>query len=236
MEYHKVRLKQSAENVRQKLKRNDCSFTHFFLFQGGILGAGYVSWAAKTKLIDRAILGVPGTPLALVMTRSLDVLVYDKLLLMSFYNNRHVRIMLTLCQMGWDSVESSGLLAAPVSEPIPPVLIQAGLGDPIVPTIAAEALTRAMGGSTLPSSPREIYGVPSEAADVIKSGAVLTELLYEYEYNGLPLDDVPPEENAVHYCVRLDEELIKQVEEFTNTGVVIDPCEKDGCRRQSAVC
>jgi hypothetical protein len=47
---------------------------------------------------------------------------------------------------------------------------------------------------------------------------------------------VPPAKNAVHYCVRSDEELIKQIVEFTNTGLVIDPCEKDGCRREFAAC
>jgi hypothetical protein len=89
------------------------------------------------------------------------------------------------------------------------------MGDPVVPMIAAKPLARALGGSTLPFSPHEVFGVPAEAAG-------LTELLYEYEYNGFPLDDVPPAKNAAHYCVRSDE-LIKQVVEFTNTGLVIDP-------------
>jgi hypothetical protein len=96
-----------------------------------------------------------------------------------------------------------------------------------------------LGGSTLPFSPREVFGVPAEAAGNLRSNGphvTLTELLYEYEYNSLPLDDVPPTKNAVHYCVRSDEELIKQVVEFTNTGLVIDPCEKDGCRRKFAAC
>jgi len=97
-----------------------------------------MSLIAKSDLIERAILGVPGTPFALVMTRSLDFAGYDQLMLLNFYNNRHVRILLSLVQMGWDSVEASGLLAPPVSETIPRILLQAGLGDPVVPTIAAE--------------------------------------------------------------------------------------------------
>jgi len=67
--------------------------------QGGILGAGYASLSGPTKLIQRAALGVPGTPFALIMTRSLDFAGYDALMLLDFYNNRHVRIFLALAQM-----------------------------------------------------------------------------------------------------------------------------------------
>ena len=198
-----------------------------------------MSMATKTKLIDRSILGVPGTPFALVMSRSLDFVGYDKILLFNFYNNRHVRILLSLCQMAWDSVEASGILAPPLSNPIPRVLIQAGLGDPVVPTIAAEALTRSLGGNTLPNSPREIFGVSNApAADELGEGpqVTLTELLYEREYKNLPVEDMPARGNGVHYCVRRDSKLLEQLIEFTNTGRVIDPCEQDGCHRSSASC
>ena len=40
--------------------------------QGGILGAGYSALLGKTGLLDRVVLGVPGTPFAKIMTRSLD--------------------------------------------------------------------------------------------------------------------------------------------------------------------
>jgi len=208
--------------------------------QGGILGGGYMALAGATKLIDRGVLGVPGTPFALVMTRSLDFFGYDKLMLLNFYNNRHVRILLSLVQMGWDSVEASGLLAEPLSEPLPRVLLQAGLGDPVVPTIAAEALARAMHGATLPSNPRAIYGVGTQpaASNATWNGpnVTLTELLYEKEYSSLPLNDVRAPDNLVHLCVRLDSAFIYQIEEFTNSGKVVDPCVEDECRRISADC
>jgi hypothetical protein len=209
--------------------------------QGGILGAGYVSLAGKTQLIDRGILGVPGTPFALVLTRSLDFAGYDKLMLFNFYNNRHVRILLSLVQMAWDSAEASGHRAGPVAEPIPRLLLQAGLGDPVVPTIAAEALARAMGASTLPNSPRRIFGIP-EAPDAGSNGGgngpdvTLSELLYESEFNSLPLEDTFAKENAVHWCVRVDEAFIQQIEEFINTDRIFDPCIDDECRRECANC
>jgi hypothetical protein len=207
--------------------------------QGGILGAGYMALSGPTGLIDRGVLGVPGTPFALVMTRSLAFAEYDALLLMNFYTNRHVRILLSLVQMAWDSVEASGLLAKPVTEPYPRLLLQAGLGDATVPTNAAEALARALGAKTLPNNPRRIFGIEeSQAADETQDGpdVTLTELLYEKEFESLPVDDVLAKDNSVHYCVRKDYALIMQITEFASTGRVIDPCEEDQCRRISASC
>jgi hypothetical protein len=210
--------------------------------QGGILGAGYVSTAGVTNLIDRGILGVPGTPFALVMTRSLDFAGYDQLMLLNFYNNRHVRMLLSLVQMAWDSVEASGHRAGPVKEPIPRILMQAGLGDSVVPTIAAEALARALGASTLPNAPRKIFGIPENPAASATNetwlgpDVTLSELYYEKEVSSLPVDDTFAEDNTVHLCVRLDEAFIQQIEEFINTGRIIDPCGKEQCHRESAVC
>eukprot|EP00581_Thalassiosira_minuscula_P010918 CAMPEP_0183711454 /NCGR_PEP_ID=MMETSP0737-20130205/6956_1 /TAXON_ID=385413 /ORGANISM="Thalassiosira miniscula, Strain CCMP1093" /LENGTH=892 /DNA_ID=CAMNT_0025939965 /DNA_START=139 /DNA_END=2817 /DNA_ORIENTATION=+ len=204
--------------------------------QGGILGGGYLALSGKTKLIDRGVVGSPGTPFTSVLTRSLDFAGYDILMLFNFYNNRHVRLLLSLIQMGWDSVEVSGLLAPYLqqTESLPPVLIQTGLGDAIVPTGACEAMTRAMHGSTLPNNPRaNIYGIPTEEA-ASQSNVVLTELLYEKEYDSLPIDNTNPEPNSVHNCVRWDSSMINQIEEFANTGNIIDPCEKDQCRRPTS--
>ncbi len=215
------------------------SSVFYGISQGGILGGGYMSLAGKTRLIDRGILGVPGTPFSLVLTRSADFSSYDKLLLLNFYNNRHVRILLGVLQMAWDSTEASGLQARPVSEPTPRLLLQAGLGDPIVPTIAAESLARAMRASTLPGNPRTIFGVPveSEATDEgLGPDVTLSELMYELEYDSLPIENKYAEPNSVHWCVRVDSAMVEQVEEFINSGRVIDPCKDDQCQRQAATC
>mmetsp|Transcript_7878 Transcript_7878/g.12039 ORF Transcript_7878/g.12039 Transcript_7878/m.12039 type:complete len:961 (-) Transcript_7878:1421-4303(-) len=207
--------------------------------QGGILGAGYTALIGSTNLIDRAILGVPGSPFALILTRSLEFQGYDKILLLNFYNNRHVRILLSLTQMAWDSTEGSGLLAGPIEEAFPRVLLQAGLGDSTVSTLAAEALARAFGAQTLPGNPRQIYGIPiGKPASEVSDGphATLTELLFEEEYATLPVKDLDEPYNRVHYCVRKDSQILKQIETFIDSGKVIDVCEKDHCRRQSANC
>ena len=208
--------------------------------QGGILGAGYAALSGPTKLIDRAILGVPGTPFALVMSRSLDFSGYDSVLLLNFYSNRHVRILLYLTQMAWDSVEGSGVLAGPKTEEWPRMLLQAGLGDAVVPSLSAEALARGLGASALHGNPRKIFGVGvGEPASNTSLGPnfTLTELLYEKEYTSLPTDDRFASRNDVHICVRRDEKLIGQIKEFMNTGRIIDPClDDDRCHRRTAEC
>lgn len=210
--------------------------------QGGILGAGYTALSGTTGLIDRAILGVPGTPFALILTRSLDFNTYDTILLLNFYNNRHVRILLSLVQMAWDPVEGAGMLAPPVEEPYPTTLLQAGLGDVEVPTVACEALARGYGATTLPNSPRDIFNIPTaDFTDIQLSAsksppAVLTELKYVKEYEELPEGDRTRHSNLVHFCVRQDPNLIMQLTKFINEGEIIDPCETDGCIRDHVTC
>ena len=78
--------------------------------QGGILGAGYSALSGVTGLIDRSILGVPGTSFALILTRTFDLQLFEPGIFLLFYTGRHIRIFLCLLQMGWDSVEGAGVL------------------------------------------------------------------------------------------------------------------------------
>jgi hypothetical protein len=228
----------SASQSLKPIPFDNPSFVFYGISQGGILGAGYTSLLGPTSLIDRSILGVPGTPFALVMSRSIDFLGYDKIMLFNFYNNRDVRIFLSLAQMLWDSCEGSGFLALPHQEKYPRVLLQAGLGDNVVPSLAAEALARAFNASILPNNPRQnIYGIHSESAATEESlgpWVTLTELLYKKENASLPASDNynKVEVNAVHWCVREDLVMVSQVEEFINSGRILDVCELQGCIRE----
>ena len=208
--------------------------------QGGILGAGYVALSGPTKLISRGVLGVPGTPFSLILSRSLQFLGYDIALLLNFYDNRDVRLFLSLAQMCWDSVEGAGVLGQPVEEPVPRIIMQSGLGDPIVPSLAAERLARALGAEILPHAPRQpIFGIPVGNPS-INQKAVLTEILYQTESDSLPVDDeLTAPDNDVHNCVRLEPVLQNQIEEFFNSGEILDPCAAangTACRRRKARC
>ncbi|GKY97657.1 hypothetical protein MPSEU_000724000 [Mayamaea pseudoterrestris] len=224
-------------SVRMDGNMTEPSFVFYGISQGGILGAGYA--ALSVGLIDRAVLGVPGTPFALVMSRSHDFIGYDILLLLDLYDNRQVRMLLALCQLGWDSLEGAGVLATPVSEPFPPMLLQAGLGDAVVPTFAAEALARGFGAVILPGNPRNIYGIDVDhfaTEPDHQPRAILTELLYEQEYLGLSVDNKIGSPNSVHDCVRRDGAMIKQVTAFLSRGEIINPCLRDGCIRHLSDC
>lgn len=207
--------------------------------QGGILGAGYNAFVGEANVISRTILGVPGTPFALVIGRSAIFEKFKDFLLLNLYHHRHTRILLSLFQMGWDTVEASGLLAQPVNyESIPRVLMQSGVGDSIVTSIATESLARAYRASLLPSNTRKIFGLEvAQPASLQWNGphTTLTELYFEQEAkesdverNGIPAF------NNVHHCVHRDSALKKQLVEFINTGKVIDPCKEDNCWRKEA--
>ena len=220
-------------------EKNNPPYAFYGNSQGGILGAGYVALSGVTELIDRAVLGVPGTPFALIMTRSLAFEGYDALLLLNFYNNRHVRMLIALIQMGWDSTEGSGFLAQPVNEPFPPILIQAGLGDATVPTNAAEALARGFDARLLPHHPREIFGL-SSASDSVQgkfhSNVTFTEFLFLRELDLLPRTDKFGTETAVHVCLRQDVAAIRQISNFVSNGEVVDICVEKNCVRPLIEC
>ena len=208
-------------------------------YVGGILGAGYTTLLAPSGLIKRGILGVPGTSFSLILSRSLGFKTYDTLMLINFYTNRQVRIVLTIMQMGWDPVEAAGMLAPTVEERPTRMLLQAGLGDATVPAMAGEALARAYNASTLPNNPRKVFGL-NEAQPANSSWpgprVTFTELLYEKEYLRLPFGNQYSEDNNVHTCLRQDCHLIRQIAEFIDTGRIIDPCSKDRCVRKSIPC
>ena len=211
----------SEDGSRKENVRN----AFYGISQGGILGAGYLGLSGKTGLIPQGVLGVPGSPFSLILSRSLDFLDYDTALLLNFYSNRHVRIFLSLAQLCWDSVEGSGVLGQPIEEPLPSILIQAGLGDPIVPTLAAERLARAIHAKIFPDNPRHVWTPPGYNATV-REDTAFTEMLYKREYNGLPKDDRLKKDgsNDVHICVRLEPVLQGQIEEFLSHQNITDPC------------
>lgn len=210
--------------------------------QGGILGAAYTALLGPTGLIKRGILGTPGTSFSSIMYQSNSFSLYDALLMQNFYNNREVRIVLSILQLAWDPAGPASFLAPPIQEPYPPMLLQSGLGDPVIPTMATEALARAYNASVLPSNPRlTIFQIPKASLTSALSNeksatsgqphVAWTEILYQNEYQGIGTS-----ENLVHECLRQDCALIGQMSEFINTGRILDPCFNDRCLRKTIPC
>eukprot|EP00523_Entomoneis_sp_CCMP467_P008737 CAMPEP_0168729682 /NCGR_PEP_ID=MMETSP0724-20121128/6339_1 /TAXON_ID=265536 /ORGANISM="Amphiprora sp., Strain CCMP467" /LENGTH=1410 /DNA_ID=CAMNT_0008776593 /DNA_START=69 /DNA_END=4302 /DNA_ORIENTATION=+ len=156
--------------------------------QGGTLGAGYVALSGPTELIDRAVLGVPGTPFALTLARQLELHGMDKVVLLNVQHKRHVQLMLAVLQMSLDCTEGSAFLAEPVTEPYPPILLQSALGDASVPPKATEALARGFQASMLPHRNRDIYGLNQTVYDkekVSNGQVVFTEFLFRKDHHTL---------------------------------------------------
>lgn len=246
-------------------------FAYYGSSQGGILGAGYTTLIGSTNLIDRGVLGVPGTSLAVIMSHSKTFRPYDALLLRCFYNNRHVRIIISIFQLALDPVEASGLLAGRMKNgkgddaSHPPILLQSGLGDATMPRIATEVLARTYNANVLPNNPRkDIVGIstitPASATNIVRTatatrrqggmmvstrndtmdvlGSTVTwsEILFEKEYQCMPIDNIFWKGTKVHNCVSQDCAFIAQIAAFINTGEVIDPCIKDRCHRTNMSC
>lgn len=211
--------------------------------QGGIFGAAYTALLGKTGLIDRAILGTPGTPFSLVLYESNEFNIYDALMTQNFYNQRHIRIAFAVIQLAWDTVEASSVLAPPVNEPYPPMLLQSGLGDPLIFHLATEALARAYNASILSNNPRKkIFGV-STANESTTPYVTWTELLYEHEFQQISsIDNIvkirgnTTKNTLIHECVRQDCALIDQMVQFINSGRIVDPCWADQCLRTFVPC
>jgi hypothetical protein len=215
------------------------SFVFYGASEGGILGAGYTTLLGRTSLIDRGILGVPGTSFSLVLSRSAEFGTYQSILLRNFYRNRQIRLILSIIQLGWDPVEAAGQLAPPLEpDSFPPMLLQSALGDPVIPRTATEALARAYNASILPNSPRtNIFGIPITNTSS-SSRVIWTELLYKDAYQSLPVSNAFPVQTStkVHACLRQDCPLMQQMAVFINTGTILDPCLEDGCLRMNISC
>ena len=151
-------------------------------------------------------------------------------------------MLLALVQMAWDSVEGSGVLAQPVSEPYPTTIIQAGLGDVIVSAFSSEVLSRAFNASLLPNYARRVFGlnVLTRTSKNISINVVLTEIMYENEFKLLSTNNQirNSPQNAIHVCLRRDAAIIQQIKEFVNNAKITNPCQqsKFDCQRSSVRC
>jgi len=142
-------------------------------------------------------------------------------------------------QMYYDSVEVGGILASKSDGDIfTKTLLQVGLGDSVVTTIATEILARNYNASVFPNNPHTIYDLPTISDDANASivHSLYTEMLYEREVQMLLLEDMSSVNNPVHFCFRQDPDVLRQLAEFINTGKFINVCPPEGCVRPNSEC
>ena len=144
---------------------------YYGISQGGVIGGGY---AASSAHLKRVALGVPGSPFALLLTRSHDFDAFHALFTLSLYEWRDIRFALSLMQQLWDQGESAGWLSymnrdSPSHIPKKSVLIQDAHGDAQVTILGARIMARAVNATNIvPAAEAPIFGLP-EATSISES-------------------------------------------------------------------
>jgi hypothetical protein len=201
--------------------------------QGGVVGGGYV---ASSPFLRKAALGVPGSPFALLLSRSHDFDVFHALFNLNFYGWRDIRLTLCLMQQLWDQGESAGWLdymnqETPLGVPKKQVLIQDAHGDAQVTILGAQIMARAYNASNIAPAVESVWGLQETSNTHVFSG--LTEWKYD-DVPPMPFGNTPPEASTdTHECIRREPESQSQIFHFFTTGEITQtcngPCRKAQC-------
>lgn len=193
--------------------------------QGGIFGAAYL---ALSPDLARGVLGVPGAPYSLLLSRSADFDTFFLLFDQKYTDDRDRALILALLQTAWDPGEPAGYLRHLTADPLPgsppkQVLIQAALGDAQVTTLGAEIMARAFGATTVAPQTQPIWGVAEQTAPF--AGSAIVEFGYT-DVAPMPLENTPPDvATDTHECPRREPAGLLQIGEFLSTGQVIQACD-----------
>lgn len=191
--------------------------------QGAILGGGYLGLSPD---IERAVLGVGGTPYHLLLTRSFDFEPFFLVFKTMYPDPAEVSLWLALMQTLWDPAESSGYTPAITRAPLDgssdkELLLQVAIGDAQVTTLGAEVMARAIDARMLAPTARDVWGI--ETVEESWEGSVLVEFDYGLEE---PYTNTPPdEETDPHEKPRRSRAGQDQIHHFLETGVVLQTCE-----------
>lgn len=190
--------------------------------QGGILGGAYL---ALSPVIERGVLGVPGTPYSLLLPRSADFTPFFILFQAVYPDQRDITLWMVLMDTLWDSGESHGYASNMVDNPLwgfpKQVLLQDAWGDAQVTTLGAHVMARAYHAKQPTPALAEIWGVESAAPGFTGNG------LGEYSYGSPtePYQNLPPDSDYdTHEDTRRNPAAQAQLWTFLTTGTVINAC------------
>lgn len=202
------------------LGNGSTSIGYYGISQGGILGGAYVAFSTDHH---RGVLGVPGSPYALLLGRSVDFDLYKSIMQLNMYTWRQMRLAITLMGMLWDQSEAAGWLTLmrPQNKQI---LMQAALYDAQVTTLGAEIMARAYGAYTVANQTQPVWGVPEQAAPLPPLSSALVEWKYDFAPNE-PVENIPPlKQFDTHGCVRKEIRGQLQIRDFLATGAINQYC------------
>ncbi|MDP2309315.1 MAG: hypothetical protein Q8P18_25060 [Pseudomonadota bacterium] len=192
--------------------------------QGGILGGVYL---AMSPTIERGVLGVPGMPYSLLLSRSSDFTPFFALFQGIYRDQEHISFWMALLQNLWDSAEPGGWGRQMIEDPIAgvpqkQVLLQDAIGDAQVSTLGAQNMARAYGASLIETPLAEVWGVDIQPSGF--TGSALVE--YEHGAPEVPFTNTPPDEDEdTHEDTRRALAAQEQLNTFLTTGVVQQYCD-----------
>ncbi len=192
--------------------------------QGGILGAGYM---ALSPDIERGVLGVPGMPYSILLSRSVDFDPFFLIFKEKYLDHREITLLLISMQTLWDPGEPSGYADVLSKNPFPgnqpkQILLHPAIGDAQVTPLGAHIMARAFDAKTIAPQTRPIWGV--EEAQPGHTGSAIVEWEYS-DVPDAPDTNLPPNaETDTHECPRRQAWAQEQIVDFLLTGVVNNPC------------
>ena len=215
-----------------------------------MIGGGYFGFSRDLR---RGVLGVPGCPFALLLSRSKDFLPYHDIIKLQMWNERDVRLLISVMQTLWDPAESGGWLTAIRDSRDDPgkekhVLLQAALGDAQVSPVAGEFMARSLGAHAVWPATRPVYNVTQRCAltpqlhrgacngvkafaNATAGGIAKASAFVEFNYTDVPAaerawgrTDVPPPNHDTHECPRRERRGQDQIHSFLTTGTIVQYC------------
>jgi hypothetical protein len=198
---------------------------YYGISQGGIMGGAYL---AMSPDIQRGVLGVPGMPYSLLLTRSHDFDEFFNIFKAKFTDHRDIILLLGFMEHLWEPAEAQGWAHVMNRDPDPEngakqVLLHPAIGDAQVTTLGAQLMARAYGAKTVAPETRPIWGVEESAPGF--TGSAIVEWKYT-EVPDEPVVNLPPDGDFdTHECPRREPAGQMQIRDFLETGVVNQYCD-----------
>ncbi len=192
--------------------------------QGGIFGATYMALSTD---VTRGVLGEPGAPYSLLLSRSVDFAPFFFILQGVYVDGYDLQLALGLVQLVWDHTEPGGYIDAINQNPLPgtpkhDVLLHVAIGDHQVTPLGAHIIARAVKAKNVDPFARPIWGL--EPAKAPFSGSAIVE--YDYGLPEAPKENVPMDEGEdPHDWVRVEPTAQAQERDFFLEGVVKQHCD-----------
>ncbi|KAH3757285.1 LigA protein [Pelomyxa schiedti] len=215
-------LREPELQVSEESLIDPTAFGFYGNSEGGILGGAYI---ALSDMLDHGITNVAGSPFALILPRSSMFKIFNTIMInFLFYDQRDIRLMLSVFQIIWDAGEVGGWLNTLDK----PILIQAAIDDPVVCNHATHFYARSLNATLIYPAYRDVWPL-AEARPTCcpppDNGVWMVEWKYE-DVPALPDVSAPADKDApmVHMCPQQEPAGQQQVTRFLETGYVVQYC------------